>query len=104
MSLHERRGRLALLAWPRGTWTGRFYGRGNGRLTSKETRRGWTLRISLQAQADDHAAGVAAHAAPPVRAASRDRVGQRIRFRYDAATGVLRARFTLRNGTLEATR
>lgn len=45
VSLHERRGVLHLLAFPRGSWSGRFYGRGDGRLRSVEDRRGWRLTV-----------------------------------------------------------
>ena len=44
----DRRGRLSLLAFPRGRWRGRMFE--GERLRSMETRRGWRLRVGVSAR------------------------------------------------------
>jgi alpha-glucosidase (family GH31 glycosyl hydrolase) len=101
VSLHERRGRLTLLAWPRGTWTGTFYGRGSGRLVSRETRRGWELRVVSKRRRTVTLQAALRSLRKPLRPRRVTIGGKRVRsWSYDRATGVLRARFAVRNGTL----
>jgi alpha-glucosidase len=96
VALHERRRRLHLLAFPRGTWTGRFYGRTDGRLRSVEDARGWRLTvISSRTRTVTLQAATSGLRRPfrPCRVTVGGRTLRRSAWAFDRDTGALRATF-----------
>jgi alpha-glucosidase (family GH31 glycosyl hydrolase) len=98
----RRRGRMDLIALPRGRWSGTFHG--GERLASRERRGRWDLtirgkrarRYSLQASL--------ATLRRPFRPCSVTALGRSVPFRYHRRTRVLRATFRVRRGTLSVRR
>ncbi len=103
--LDQRRGRMTLLAFPRGR-TGSTFNDGE-RLLSAEGRAGWSLRVagarrrvySLQASL-----ATLSRRFTPCRVALDGRALARRSWSYRRATGILSARFIARRGTLAVTR
>jgi hypothetical protein len=107
VALHERRRRLRLVAFPRGTWSGRFYGRRDGVLRSVEDRRGWRLTVrSSRRRSVELEAALTTLGRPfaPCGVTLDGRALPRGAWSYDASTGVLRARWRAASGTLRALR
>ena len=69
VKLSERRGRMQLLAFPRGRSSARFYRR--ERLVSRERANGWSLTVRGLAPPAVRPAGGAVHAAAPAAAVPR---------------------------------
>lgn len=98
----DRRGRMEVLAFPRGRSAGRF-GTGRERLVSVEGRRAWTLRFrTARARVYEVQASLRTLRRP--FAPCRVRLGRRFlgagRWRHDPASGVLRLRVRARPGAL----
>ncbi len=101
VSLHERRRILHLLAFPRGTWTGRFYSRGDGRLRSVEDRRGWRLTVVSKRTRTVHVAAALSglkRRFAPCRVSVRGRTLTRKAWDYDRARAVLTIRARVAGG------
>lgn len=106
VSLHERRRRLELLAFPRGHWTGRFYSR-RGRLRSDEQPGRWALRIaSTRRRSVTLRAAMSAlrHPFTPCIVSLNDRRLPDRGWSYDRKTQVLTASFTAARATLRVSR
>jgi alpha-glucosidase (family GH31 glycosyl hydrolase) len=94
--LSERADRLALLAFPRGRWHGRFGER--GRLRAWEGRRRWTLAVAAKRRRTyvlRASLGALRRPFRPSRIIVRGRPLGRSRWSYDPNGRVLTARFTL---------
>ena len=96
--LAERRGRLTLLAFPRGRRTAPMFER--ERLRSVEGRRSWALAIRGARRRAYSLEASLRTLRRPFRPRRVTFAGRRVPFRYDRRTGVLRARFSARRGTL----
>jgi alpha-glucosidase len=96
--LAARRGRLDLIAFPRGRWSGTFHG--GERLRSREGRRVWRLTVRGKRKRRYAVQASLATLRRPFRPCSVF-VGRRAaRFRYSRATKVVRVTFAVRSGTL----
>ena len=99
--LEDRRDRLTLLAFPRGTWAGSMFER--ERLSSRELRRrrGWTLRIA-GARRRTYTLEAALSALQRPFTPCRVRLGRRVlrRWSHDRRTRVLKVRFAARRARL----
>jgi alpha-glucosidase (family GH31 glycosyl hydrolase) len=99
VSLHERRRRRVLLAFPRGSSVGRLGARGT--LRSRERRGGWELMIRSRRR---HRWDIQASLATlrwPFRPCGVEASGGRLRgWRFDRDSRVLHATFTTRRGRL----
>jgi alpha-glucosidase (family GH31 glycosyl hydrolase) len=92
--LRDRRDRLEVLAFPRGRSSGRFDA--DGRLTSSEGRRRWTLRLDAKRPRTVVLRASLLTLRTPFRPRSVEVAGRPLRrgaWRYDHRTGVLRAAF-----------
>jgi alpha-glucosidase (family GH31 glycosyl hydrolase) len=100
--LSRRRGRLDLVALPRGTWRGGFH-RGE-RLSSRERRGRWELRVRGKRRRRYALQASLATLRRPFRPCTVRLGGRAVRFRYHRRTRVLRAAFTIRRGTVTVAR
>jgi alpha-glucosidase (family GH31 glycosyl hydrolase) len=100
VKLSQRRGRLRLLAFPRGRTRARFGAKGT--LVSRERRRGWQLRLRGPRRRYALQASLTTLRRPfvPCRVWLRGRRLPARAWRYDRGAGVLRARFRARKGVL----
>jgi hypothetical protein len=100
VKLSQRRARLRLLAFPRGRTRASFGA--NGRLGSRERRRGWQLRVRGPRRRYSLQASLVTLRRPfePCRVTLGGRRLPARAWRYDARTGVLRVRFRARKGLL----
>jgi hypothetical protein len=95
--LARRRGRLDLIAFPRGRWRGRFHKR--ERLVSRVRRGEWSLTVRGKRRRRYRMQASLATLRRPFRPCSVT-VGERpVRFRYSARTRVLRVTFAARRAT-----
>ncbi len=102
ISLRERRNRVILVAFPRGRSRSEFFT--DGRVSSTELKRRWVLRFSgKRRRRVELKAALGALNKPftPCRVRVGRRVLRRKAWSYDAATAVLRARFTVGNTRVE---
>jgi hypothetical protein len=88
----KRRGRLDLIAFPRGRWHGRFFH--GEKLRSVVRRHQWELVIRGKRKRR-----YALQAALPFKPCSVTARGEPVRFRYSRRTHVLRVRFSVRRAT-----
>jgi alpha-glucosidase len=103
--LADRRSRLSLLAFPRGVSGARLGP--EGALTSRERPAGWTLHVvsrTRRTYALQASLRTLAHPFRPCAVRLDGRALPRRAWSYARATGVLRARFALRSGTLAVAR
>lgn len=97
--LRDRRGRLGLIAFPRGRTSARMFAR--EWLLSRERRREWRLGIKGLRTRSYRLQASLATLRRPFRPCSVTVAGRRVRgWRYSRSSGVLRASFKLRRGSL----
>jgi alpha-glucosidase (family GH31 glycosyl hydrolase) len=99
--LRDRRGRLSLLAFPRGRWRGRMFD--GERLRSVETRRGWRLRVAGDRRRRytlEAAFAALRHPFAPDRVLLDGRPLPRRAWSFSTRRRVLRIRFSARRATL----
>jgi alpha-glucosidase (family GH31 glycosyl hydrolase) len=95
--LSKRRGRLDLIAFPRGRWRGTFH-RGE-RLVSREGRGKWLLTVRGERRRRYSVQASLATLRRPFRPCSATVRGRRVPFRYSRRTCVLRMTFATRRAT-----
>jgi alpha-glucosidase (family GH31 glycosyl hydrolase) len=93
----QRRGRLDLIAFPRGRWRGTFH-RGE-RLRSVERRGRWSLSVRGKRRRRYSVQASLATLVRPFRPCGVAVGGRPVPFRYDRRAGVLRMRFAARAAT-----